>query len=102
MSSPPKITDPYLRTCTNEYLRVGGQSIRFPFGRKKCRSDSLHRNDFHLEGDVLARQRVIEVDFHGVVVDGLDHAGHFTTGGVAEDDQQAVLQDRKSTRLNSS
>src|SRR5690554_1335468 len=55
-------------------------------------SDSLHRNDFHLEGDVLARQRVIEVDFHGVVVDGLDHAGHFTTGGVAEDDQQAVLQ----------
>src|SRR5690554_6417216 len=55
-------------------------------------SDSLHRNDFHLEGDVLARQRVIEVDFHGVVLDGLDHAGHFTTGGVAEDDQQAVLQ----------
>src|SRR5690606_20824221 len=44
------------------------------------------------EGDVLARQRVIEVDFHGVVVDGLDHAGHLAAGGVAEDDQQAVLQ----------
>src|SRR5690554_1248239 len=55
-------------------------------------SDSLHGDNFHLEGDVLARQRVVEVDFHGVVVDGLDHAGHFTTGGVAEDDQQAVLQ----------
>src|SRR5690554_1823546 len=55
-------------------------------------SDSLHRNDFHLEGDVLARQRVVEVDFHGVVVDGLDHAGHLAAGGVADDDQQAVLQ----------
>src|SRR5690606_40569297 len=55
-------------------------------------SDSLYRNDFHLEGDVLARQGVVEVDFHGVVVDGPDHTGHLAAGGVAEDYQQAVLQ----------
>src|SRR5690606_32721128 len=55
-------------------------------------SDSLYRNDFHLEGDVLARQGVVEVDFHGVVVDGLDHGASHAAGGVEGEDQPAVLR----------
>src|SRR5690606_26928086 len=55
-------------------------------------SDSLHGDNFYLEGDGLACQGVVEVDIHHGVVDGLDHAGHLPAGGIPEDDQQARLQ----------
>src|SRR5690554_43373 len=55
-------------------------------------SGRLHLDDFHLEGDDLAGQRVVEVHFYHSIVNGLDHAGHFSAGGVPEDDQQAGLQ----------
>lgn len=96
-SSPPSQTfTPLLRigtpTPSNSHPREGGDPYVLPDkGVVSFNSDRFNVDYLNIESDRLACQRMIEINIHRRIVNGLYHARHLSTCSVAENDQETRL-----------